>query len=404
MNEKKEKFDVFSVSCMGLSHFSHDIFSHFVSPLLPILIQNLGMNYTMGGMISLFHRLPALLNPAIGKVVEKSDNRLIICATLIATAASICCITLAPTYWVLCLLILVMGISACFYHIPAMVMTREHAGGRSGAGMSFFMTGGELARGFGPIIVLAAVATWGERRIYFLFPIALLTAILIFLKFRTKKDNAVQVKKQKKAEMPFFQLMAKYKWFFLCCFILSLARAFVASVLNSFLPTYLTERGYSLWFAGASLSALQFAAVAGTFLSGTLSDRLGKLNTVIFIMIITPMLMFAFVATSLVPGKTVLMEVFIVLVGFFSFSSAPVIMALMQDQGAKNPTTTSSIYSMFDFITIAISLTVTGWLSDLFTMANAFKICALLSCMAVPLAIGMRTHYKSSSVSASKRN
>ena len=96
------------------------------------------------------------------------------------------------------------------------------------------------------------------------------------------------------------------------------------------------------------------------------------------------------------------MEVFIILVGFFSFSSAPVIMALMQDQGYENPTTTSSIYSTFDFITIAISLTITGYLSDLFTMASAFKICAAFSCMAVPLAIGMKIH--SSSESASKRN
>lgn len=391
MSEKKEKFDILSVSCLGLSHFSHDIFSHFVSPLLPILIQNLGMNYTMGGMISLFHRLPALLNPAIGKVVEKSDNRLIICITLLVTSASICCITLAPTYWVLCLLILIMGISACFYHIPAMVMTREHAGSYSGAGMSFFMTGGELARGFGPIIVLAAVAAWGEKRIYFLFPIALLTALIIFFKFRKKGSSVVSVKK-KRQEAPFGQLMIRYKWFFLCCFLLSLSRAFVASVLNSFLPTYLTERGYSLWFAGLSLSLCQFAAVAGTFLSGIIADRLGKLNTLISIAVITPVMMFAFVAFSLMPDQTVVMEIFVVLTGFFSFSSAPVIMALMQDQGSENPTTTSSIYSMFDFITIAISLTLTGYLSDLFTMADAFKLCAWFSCIAVPLAIGMRWH------------
>lgn len=403
MSGKKEKFDIFSVSLLGLSHFSHDIFSHFVSPLLPILIHNLGMNYTMGGMISLFHRLPALLNPAIGKVVEKSDNRLIICLTLLVTSASICCITLAPAYWVLCLLILIMGISACFYHIPAMVMTREHAGSYSGAGMSFFMTGGELARGFGPIIVLAAVAAWGERRIFFLFPIALVTAALIFFKFRDKGGNGTQNKKAKKGEAPFGKVLMQYKWFFLCCFLLSLARAFVASVLNSFLPTYLTERGYSLWFAGASLAACQFAAVAGTFLSGIIADRLGKLNTLICIMVMTPVLMFAFVFLSLMPGQTVIMEVFVVLVGFFSFSSAPVIMALMQDQGAENPTTTSSIYSTFDFITIAISLTITGFLSDLFTMACAFKICAAFSCMAVPLAIGMKLHY-SSSERASKRN
>ena len=144
--------------------------------------------------------------------------------------------------------------------------------------------------------------------------------------------------------------------------------AFVASVLNSFLPTYLTERGYSLWFAGVSLSACQFAAVAGTFLSGIIADRMGKLNTLIIIKILTPILMFTFVAFSLMPNQTVLMEVFIVLTGFFSFSSAPVIMALMQDQGAENPTTTSSIYSMFDFITIAISLTLTLILSLLLSM------------------------------------
>ncbi|MCQ2604818.1 MAG: MFS transporter [Spirochaetia bacterium] len=391
-DSKKEKFDIFAVSCMGLSHFSHDIFSHFVSPLLPILIQNLGMNYTMGGMISLFHRLPAFFNPAFGKIVARHDNRLILCTTLLVTSAAICCITLAPTYWVLCLLILIMGISACFYHIAAMVMTREHAGSRSGAGMSFFMTGGELARGFGPIIVLAAVAAWGEKRIYFLFPIALLISALIFFKFRTKKDGAHH--SSKKAEAPFLKILSEYRGFITVCFLLSLARAFVASVLNSFLPTYLTERGYSLWFSGASLAALQFAAVVGTFLAGIISDRLGKLNTIIFISIITPMLTFAFVFFSLMPNHTVIMEIFIILVGFFSFATAPVIMAMMQDRGALYPTTFSSIYSMIDFLTIAVALTITGYLSDIFTMASAFKICAVISCMALPLAVWMKIKEK----------
>lgn len=394
-----KKFNPFKVSSIGLSHFSHDVFSHFVSPLLPILINNLGMNYTMAGAISIFHRFPAFFSPVYGKIVEKSDNRLVICICLLVTAGAICCITLAPNYLILCLLILIMGISASFYHIPAMNLTKEHAGDRTGMGMSFFMTGGELARGFGPLIVLATVSTFGERKIYYLYPIALLTALLIFFQFREKRDkSAASVKKKKKEEAPFFTVLGKAKTFFLFCFLIALARAFVAAVLNSFLPTYLTGMGHSLWFAGISLTVLQFAAVFGTLLSGTVSDKLGKINTLIIISIFTPVLMFLFVTFSMMDGQIVLMEIFIALVGFFSFSSAPVLMALMQDRGTENPTTTNTIYSMTDFIVNGIALTITGILSDMISMEKALMVCALFSCMALPLVMIMKFKEKKSAV------
>lgn len=386
--KNKEKFDLFSVSYIALSHFSNDIFSHFISPLLPILINNLGMTYAMGGALSIFHRFPAFFNPTIGKIVAKNDNRIIISITIFITAVCICCVTLAPNYFILCLLILIMGISTCFYHIPAMVMTREYSGNRSGAGMSLFMTGGELARGFGPIIVLAAISAWGERRIFYLLPISIFTSTLIFFKFR-KREQILNMS-SRKTEAPFLQILRENKAFFSFCFFFSISRAFSASVLNSFLPTYLTKQGFSLWFSGISLSVLQFSAVAGTLISGTVSDKFGKLNTLMVISVLTPILLCLFVFFSLVPGKTAIMEIFIGLCGFFSFSSAPVLMALIQDRGIANPTTFSSAYNMIDFLTISIALTTTGFLSDIFTMANAFKICSVISCISFPMILAVK--------------
>ena len=83
---------------------------------------------------------------------------------------------------ILCILLLIAGISSAIYHIPAPVMVRHLSGNKIGRGMSFFMLGGELARTTGPIIILSAIGYFGVEGSYKVLFIGLIVSVYLFFK------------------------------------------------------------------------------------------------------------------------------------------------------------------------------------------------------------------------------
>lgn len=384
----KKRFDFFSVATVSASHFFHDLFSHFLSPALPLIIQTLGISYSQAGLLSIFHRLPALLNPVIGNFASRKPVALVLSVSIMVTAASMCFITAAPSYLVLSILILIMGLSACFFHIIGPVMIKKHSGSRIGLGMSFYMFGGEMSRGVGPLLILAAITLWGPGRVYFLLPLALFMALAVIMKFRDESSNENSSHASAVCEDKFFTVLKTMKGFFLPVLMLMIARASISSVLNAFLPAYLTSRGHSLWFSGISLSVLQVSAAAGTMLAGPISDRFGKNNTLLVISSLSPVLMFLFLFAGNI-SVTILM-ILIILTGFVSFASAPVILAYVQAVSGKNPTVSSSIYIMIDFLTISAALVFTGIAGDILGLSSAFLLSGCISFIGLPFVLYIR--------------
>ena len=60
-------------------------------------------------------------------------------------------------------------------------------------------------------------------------------------------------------------------------------KSFTASIIATFLPTYLTTRDHSLWMVGGTLSILQAAAIIGVLLTGTISDKFGRKRLLIIL-------------------------------------------------------------------------------------------------------------------------
>ncbi len=54
------------VLLISLCHFIHDVYSSFLSPLLPLLIEKLSLSLTRAGLLSTVMHLPAVLNPVNG--------------------------------------------------------------------------------------------------------------------------------------------------------------------------------------------------------------------------------------------------------------------------------------------------------------------------------------------------
>ena len=364
------------------AHLLHDIYSAFLAPLFPLLIEKLGLSYFMIGGLTVIQRIASLFNPFIGLLVDRKDLRYFIILTPAITAVTMSLIGLAENFFQLALLLFIMGWSAAFFHVPGPVLIKRVSGDRMGLGMSFYMVAGELARSLGPIIIVAAVSWWGLEGTYRLIPAGLIASFILF--FRLRKLKHIEVK-TKKIDISVRELLIELKGFYLNITGYTFSRGLLKSLLVTFLPTYYVAQGESLWFAAYTLSILQFSGAIGSFFAGSVSDRIGRRRTLIIISLITPVLMLLFVMTSGWLNMLILM-----LIGLFIFGSTPVLLAMVQDMSAERPSFNNGVFMTISFAFGAFATLFIGFLADFIGLEKSFMLSPLFALIAIPFAFRLK--------------
>ena len=72
---KDHDFQTGKILALSIGHFVHDVYSSFLAPLLPLLIEKLSMSLTQAGFLSTIMQIPALLNPYIGVMADRISVR-----------------------------------------------------------------------------------------------------------------------------------------------------------------------------------------------------------------------------------------------------------------------------------------------------------------------------------------
>jgi len=372
-----KKFQTSKVLSISFAHLIHDIYSSFLAPILPLLIEKLGLNYSMAGALSIFQRLPTLLNPFIGIIADKAPVRFFIILTPLITAVSMSLLGIADSFVFISILLLIMGLSAVFFHVPSPVLIKEVSGSRIGKGMSYYMIGGEIARTTGPLIILGAVSLWGLEGTWKLIPFAVIASVVVYFKLRkvdTKKNgdknDAIQFWRTFKVLIPLFSIFAGLIFF----------RQFMKSGLTTFLPTYFNHfQHQDLWISVISLVVYEAAGIFGTLFGGNLSDRIGRKKVLLISGICAPLLLLLFLSSS-----GIYMFLVLILVGFFQFTSSPVLLAYVQEIDSDHPSFVNSIYMFLSFGLGAITVFFFGVISDWINIHVSLQISAWLALGAVP--------------------
>ncbi len=361
---------------ISFAHMAHDIFSSFLAPLLPLLIDKLGMSLSMAAFLNILTRIPSLFNPIFGIMAEKTGAKYFVILTPAVTAISMSLLGLANSYAVLFILLFAAGISAALFHVPSPTMIKEAAGDRTGTGMSFFMVGGESARTIGPLLVTAAVSWWGLEGIWRLMPIGIIASLILYIKLRdfdlhrplSKPKEKGDTKRVLKRFAPLLTTIGLYIMF----------QAGIKSSLTLYLPVYLTNQGESLWYAGISLSVLQFFGILGTFVSGSLSDKIGRTKALLLSSTGSVLFMGLFVYTSSMAA--------LALLGLFLFSANPVLMAAVQDTDSQMPTFMNSMYMSINFGVSLVVVFAVGLSGDLLGLPTTYVIFNIIALGAIVMA------------------
>ncbi len=375
--QESDKFQLGQALTVAMGHFIHDTYTAFIAPLLPLIIDKLSLSLAMAGTLVSLIQIPSILNPLIGHFADRANVRYFVIFAPAVSATLVVSMGFATNEFTLALILLLTGISVAAFHAPAPAVTARVSGKRTGAGMSLYMAGGELARTVGPLLAVWAASLWGLEGIYRTVVLGWASTIVLWLRFRKISYQPNHTKPQQgdlgKTLRQLLPLLIPLSVFILF-------RSFAIVCMTTYLPIFLKSEGASLEFAGISLSILEGAGVIGTLSSGPISDRIGRKPTLVFIIVASAPLMIAFLS---VDGW--LQIAILAALGFISLSTGPVLLALVQDYVPKDRRATGNgTYMAASFLIRSATIPLIGLAGDTFGLRPAFWGSALLSLFAIP--------------------
>ncbi len=369
-------FQTGGVTLISAGHGVHDTYTAFLPTLLPGLIARFALSTARAGLLSVFLQWPSVLQPFMGYVADRADLRLFIVLAPGITATAMSLLGVAPAYGVLAVLLIIAGLSSAGLHAVGPVAVGYLSGRRLGQGMSFWMVGGELGRTVGPLVIAAAVTAYGLQGTAWLLVGGWLASAALFLALRRRQMRASQATEPR----PWRQALRIMRPVLVPLTILLATRAFLVSAVTTFLPTFLSREGATLWLAGGALSVVQAAGTVGALLGGSLSDRTGRRMILALSLAGGPLLTLLFLNVSGWMQLPIL-----AVLGFMLLSNTPVIMAIVQESFPQNRALANGIYMAVMFLLHAASVVGVGLMGDLVGLRTAFAISAGVGLIGLPL-------------------
>lgn len=357
-------------------HAVHDTYTAFLAPLLPRFVERFALSNTAAGLLSVFLQVPSLFQAFIAHLADRTALRWLVVLGPGATATAMSFLGWAPNYLVLAVLLLLAGVSVAAFHATAPVAVGYLAGSRLGRGMGFFMVGGETGRTLGPIVVVSALAIMSLRSLAFLAIAGILTSVILHFLLR----NATLHAEEADNTVPWREAISSMRGLMLVLAALTALRSMMMMSVTIFLPLYLTQEGTSIWLAGAALSIVEAAGIAGAIGGGWVSDHVGRRAVLLFGFVTAPIALLAFIT-----AEGALQIALLPIIGLTLLSVPPVLMALVQDEVPDSRALANGVYLSMSFAIRSIAAITFGAVGDAFGLRTAMIIAALSMFAGIPL-------------------
>ena len=347
--------------------------------LLPIIGKELGLTYSQIGLIMTCQYVAGAVANVPGGVLVDTVGRkgLLMAVSLFWVGFPYLLMGFSHGYLMLLACVTLVGFGNSLWHPTAIPTLARRFPQRKGLVLSIHGMGGNVGDALAPLAVGALLTwlTWREVVILNVMP-GLVIALLILMmlgtmRLGTRADGNKGEGRAQSLAGYFRGVPALFRNRSLVLLTTSSAfRSMTQNGLLTFLPVYLAyEMGFSPFWVGAGLFALQAAGFAAAPIAGHLSDTMGRSRIMVTSMLMTAVVL-VFMAFA---GKSHAFIVFVAILGFFLYAIRPVLQAWILETTPKDMGGTS-IGILFGAQSLGASVAplIAGMIADRHGLAATF--------------------------------
>jgi len=373
----EEVFHTAEVITVAAAHGAHDTYFSFLPTILPLLIQNFGLNTAQAGLLSACTQIPNLLQPLIGNLADRKNLKMLVILAPTRSGILLTLVGIAPSFGRVALLLVLAGFSTADFHAIAPAMVGARAGRKVGRGMGFFMVGGELGFGIGPLVVVAVIGALTLKGLPWLMTLGMLASVILY--FRLKDISTVRPV-QSQGGLPVREALYQMRGLITPIMGIIFITGFLNANIVNYLPTFMSREGAAFALAGASLAIVELSGTVGVFLMGMYSDRIGQ-RTIALVGTVASVIF----AGGFLMTQGFLQIMMLIGVGLTAFIANPAFLAIIQTRFKENRSLANGVYMSGSFILRSLVVMVVGVLADHYGMRLVFAGSAVLALLAVPL-------------------
>jgi MFS family permease len=285
-----------------LAHFSHHLVMALLQPLLPFIRDDFSISYTqVGWVVSSFTLAYGLSQLPAGWLADRIGPRILIAVGTSGVAACGLLVGLSPTYMVLVIPLMLMGILGGSYHPAASPMVSATVDEKNrGRALGLHQIGGTASYFLSPLIAVGVAAILGGWRGSFI-SMSVLTIILgiilyILLGRRGYSGNSRRASASHTGETRTPVIKRKLVAVIILGAVLQISIFSSLSFLTLFSVDHLK---ISEAAAAGFLSLAQSSGLWGGPLGGYVSDRIGTVPVLLFVCLIAGPAIYLLGLTSL---------------------------------------------------------------------------------------------------------
>ena len=306
--------------------------------LLPLIGNELGLSYSQIGLIMTCNYVAAALANIPGGILVDTIGRkgMLMAVSLFWIGFPYLLIGFTHSYAMLLVCVALVGFGNSLWHPTAIPTLGRRYPERKGLVLSIHGMGGNVGDAIAPIVIGAALSFFAWREVVMLNLVpGLVVALLLFVFLGTMRLGGAKGGDETQSWATYLRgvrdLLSNRSLVLLSTG--SAFRTMTQSTLLTFLPVYLAhDMGYSPFWVGACLFALQAAGFAASPLAGHLSDRLGRKQILVGSMLSSAVVLAAMALT----GGSPLFIALVAVLGFFLYATRPVIQAWMLESTPKH--------------------------------------------------------------------
>ena len=288
---------------LTLSHTVLDSYATLLSHLLPRLLEKLATaatrNSLAGNFISIYSIFSSLGQILFGWLSDRVRSVHFLTFGVGFTAIGLSLLWVAPSTRFVYLLLAIGGLGIAAFHPQATTYAGALAAEGRGMGTSIFLTGGNIGRALGPLVLMYIPYNFGLQYLVWEMIPGVLLALFVpkVLKFEKTLDLTVtprgRLDEEPRPQEPFWTVARPHLLPLTVLFIIAALRTVTAVGLENFLSIYLDDQNYSDQMRSLVIALFIFAGSMGIMSSGWLITRVNTYVLLLVSLLGSPPLLYA---------------------------------------------------------------------------------------------------------------